>query len=153
MINEQDEQKLDIEKLLQDGNNVEIAPQGWSMYPFFVPGRAKAVVEPVDGRKLKRGMVVLYRRKGSILVIHRIHHVKDGGIYLVGDNQSEIEGPLEPSQIKGIMAGFYRSPDKKRFISVHNPAYVILSRLWLFMRPFRPVISAIVHKIKPYSGE
>ncbi len=143
---------IDIEKLLAEGNNIEIAPQGWSMYPFFVPGKARVIVEPYTAERLKQGMVVLYRRPESILVIHRIHHVSRAGLYLVGDNQTEIEGPLDSAQVRGIMAGFYRTPGKEKFISVHDPSYVLLSRVWLFLRPLRPAVSAVVHRIRPYGG-
>lgn len=146
-------EKVSIEKLLREGKNIEIAPTGWSMYPFFVQGRTRVIVEPYRGERLKRGMVVLYRRPGSILVIHRIHHVGKDGVYLVGDNQTEIEGPLKKKQIYGIMAGYYKDPHRKKFISVHNPIYVLLSRVWLFLRPFRHGISEAVHRIRRYAGD
>lgn len=32
----------DLEALLQDGNIIRIRPQGYSMYPLFIPGRDEA---------------------------------------------------------------------------------------------------------------
>lgn len=170
----------DIEKLLQEGNNLCIKPQGYSMYPLFVPGRDEAIIEQVvqevvdttsavkslkerttsKGKKsavqmktvkeLRRGDVVLYRRdksaeNGGILVLHRIWKVKEEGFYLVGDNQKEIEGPLRPDQMKGIMAGLNR---KGKFISVKNPVYRVLAGGWLFLRPVRPMLSKMAAVIK-----
>ncbi len=141
--------RQDIEQLLAQGNNIQIKPQGYSMYPVLVPGRDEAVIEPIADAKLKRGDVVLYRRvaedSGRILVLHRIWKVKSEGIYLVGDNQKEIEGPLMRSQMKGIMAGMYR---KGKYISVQNPWYRILTYGWLLLRPVRPYISGLVARIK-----
>ena len=137
------EYRQDIEQLLQEGRNLNIKPQGYSMYPVLVPGRDEAIIEPINGRKLKRGDVVLYRRdknvaNGGILVLHRIWKVSTEGIYLVGDNQKEIEGPLRPDQMRGVMAGMNR---KGKFIPATNAVYRVLTGIWLWLRPFRPVIS------------
>ena len=142
-------ERVDIEKLLQDGNAICIKPQGYSMYPVLVPGRDEVIIEPVAGKKLRRGDVVLYRRKAGtedgILVLHRIWRVKPDGFYLVGDNQSEIEGPLLAEQIKGIMVAMNR---KGNYIPVVNPVYRVLTGIWLWLRPLRPVISKTVAAVK-----
>lgn len=141
--------RQDIEQILLQGNSIQIKPQGYSMYPVLVPGRDEAVVEPVEDRKLKRGDVVLYRRVAEntehILVLHRIWKVKSEGIYLVGDNQKEIEGPLMRNQIKGIMAGMYR---KGKYISVRNLWYRLLTGGWLLLRPIRPIVAGGAARIK-----
>lgn len=135
----------DIEKLLAEGNTIQIKPQGYSMYPVMVHGRDEAIVAPADPEKLKRGDVVLYRRDKSILVLHRIWRRQGDKFYLVGDNQKEIEGPLRPDQMKGVMIGMIRKGKK---ISVKNPVYRLLTGIWLVMRPIRPVVSKTVAKIK-----
>ena len=33
------EEQIDIEQLLRDGYTIQIKPQGYSMYPMFVPDR------------------------------------------------------------------------------------------------------------------
>ena len=35
----------DIEQLLKNGSAVKLKPQGYSMYPLFLPGRDEAVIE------------------------------------------------------------------------------------------------------------
>lgn len=140
------EHNHNIEQLLKEGKTVQVKPKGYSMYPFIVPGQDEAVVEPVRNVRLKRGDVVLYRRaETGILVLHRIMKCNDGGIYLVGDNQTEVEGPLMPDAVKGIMVGLYK---KGRFVSVHNPVYRLMSFSWLVLRPFRPGISRVLSAIK-----
>ena len=64
--------KYDIEQLLATGHPIRIKPQGYSMYPLFIPGRDEAVIEPVTPDKLHRNDVALYRRDRGILVLHRI---------------------------------------------------------------------------------
>ena len=135
----------DIERLLEQGQSIQIQPQGYSMYPLFVPGRDAAVIERTESAGVKRGDVVLYRREGGILVLHRVCRVRKDGFYMVGDNQSQVEGPLQGSQIKGILTGFVR---KGKYRSVKNPVYRLASRLWLFLRPLRPGLSRAAAAVK-----
>ena len=145
-MDEQFDKKVDIEKLLEAGECVQIKPQGYSMDPLFVPGRDEAVIAPVEKpEELKRGDVVLYRREGSILVLHRIWKRKGDEFYLVGDNQKEIEGPLTEQQMKGLLIQIKRSG---RVFDVKNPIYRLLSGLWLALRPARPFLSRLVAKGK-----
>lgn len=155
--------KQDIEQLLAEGNIIQIKPKGYSMYPLLVPGRDEAIVAPVgdkssvkvegdtavrmytDADGLKRGDVVLYRRDQGILVLHRIWKRRGDKFYLVGDNQKELEGPLRPDQMRGVMVGFVRKGKK---ISVKNPVYRVLCGIWLVMRPVRPVVSKAVARVK-----
>lgn len=136
---------IDVLNLLGDGKTIQIKPQGYSMYPMFVPGRDSAVIVKADMNRIKRGDVVLYRRDGSVLVLHRIWKVKESGIYLVGDNQEEIEGPLRRDQIKGILIAFIHG---EKTISVKNPVYKLVSRGWLFMRPYRRKIKKIIKSVR-----
>ncbi len=134
----------DIEKLLAEGNSIQIKPKGYSMYPVLVPGRDAVIVEPLTKEmKLKRGDVVLYRRfslqgEKDILVLHRIWKIKEQGIFLVGDNQKETEGPLKREQMLGRASQILRNGKK---ISVRNPVYRGVCGIWLILRPFRPMIS------------
>lgn len=134
---------MDIEKLLRDGHPVRLKPQGFSMYPLFISGRDEAVIAPCDPASLHRGDVALYRRDNSILVLHRIWKVRDDGFYMVGDNQTEIEGPLRPDQIRGKLIACNRNGLE---FSTSNMLYRLLSGIWLFCRPLRP----LAHKIADF---
>ncbi len=137
--------KLDIEQLLSDGKTIEIMPRGYSMYPLFVPGRDKAIVQKAVTTELKRGDVVLYRRDESILVIHRIYKVRPDGFYLLGDNQTEVEGPIRPDQIRGIMTAFEHNG---KWYGVNNPVYWLITSVWLWMRPVRHPLCVFVAAVK-----
>lgn len=132
--------KIDIEELLEQGNTIQIHTQGYSMYPMFIPGRDEAVIKQAVPADLKRGDVVLYRRKTGILVLHRIWKHTSDGFYMVGDNQTEIEGPLEDSQIKGVLLAFIRNG---KYIETTRLFYRLTSRCWLFVRPFRNPIMKV----------
>ena len=136
---------FNIEQLLRDGNTIKIKPQGYSMYPLFFPDRDEAVIEPVDPATLRRGDVALYRRRESILVLHRIWKIRGQSFYMVGDNQTEIEGPLEADQFLGKLCAFVHNGHS---VSVKNPLYRMLTSLWLLLRPFRPFLSGIAYRLK-----
>lgn len=139
------ESKADIEQLLKDGNTVQTVINGFSMYPMLVPGRDSVILAPLEEDKPKRGDVVLYRRDGSILVLHRIWRVGQDGLYMVGDNQTQIEGPLRPDQIRGRLAAFIR---KGKTVSVSSIPYRVYAFIWLWMRPVRHKIAVAVHFVK-----
>ena len=90
----------DIEQLLKNGSAVKLKPQGYSMYPLFLPGRDEAVIEHCVPSELHRGDVILYRRVQGILVLHRICRARGGQFWFVGDAQDVREGPLPASPVK-----------------------------------------------------
>lgn len=134
-------ERIDIEKLLREGHTIRVHPQGYSMYPMFVPGRDEAVIAPAAVSELRRSAVLLYRRPGGILVLHRLVKRTPEGLYFTGDNQSAVEGPLAEEQVIGILEGFIR---KGRYVSVKNPLYRLLSGLWLLLLPVRDPIKRVV---------
>ena len=69
--------KIDLEQLLRDGNIIRIKPQGYSMYPLFIPGRDEALIQQTSSTDCRRNDVVLYRRDQSILVLHRIDKITE----------------------------------------------------------------------------
>lgn len=127
--------QIDLEQILKDGNIIRIHPQGYSMYPMFLPGRDEALIESVSADSCRKNDVVLYRRDSGMLVLHRICRINKDGFYLVGDNQWKIEGPLRPDQIIGRLVAFIRGGKE---IPVSQPLYRLLSSLWLFLLPVRP---------------
>ena len=136
---------MDIEKLLRDGHPVRLKPQGFSMYQLFISGRDEAVIAPCDPASLHRGDVALYRRDNSILVLHRIWKVREDGFYMVGDNQTEIEGPLRPDQIRGKLIACNRNGLE---FSTNNLLYRLLSGFWLLCRPLRPLAHKIADSLR-----
>ena len=135
----------DIEALLAAGQTVQFPPQGWSMYPLLSDGRDQVIVAPAEGRQLRRGDVALYRRDGDILVLHRIWRVEKESLWFVGDNQRQVEGPLGRDQVRGVMTAVIRNG---KHISVTDPRYRLLSRLWLTARPLRPALSRSAAALK-----
>lgn len=143
-------ERQNVEEILASGKTVQITPQGYSMYPLIVPGRDAVILQREDPAKLKRGDVVLYRRDGSILVLHRICRTDKKGFYMTGDNQTEVEGPLRPDQIRGKMVALIRNG---REINTDSLGYRLPCFLWLFMRPVRRPVSLAAAAVKRWSGK
>lgn len=140
--------KYDIEALLAGGQTIRMRPQGTSMYPMFASPLDEAVIEPVNTEKLRRGDVVVYRRDpqaGGLLVMHRIYRRSGDKFYMVGDNQSVIEGPLRADQMRGILVEWVR---KGRTYSVKNIGYRIFFGLWLWMLPLRDPIHRLLARLR-----
>lgn len=134
-----------IEKLLEDHETIQISPKGYSMYPMLIPGRDQAILTKAAPEELRRGDVVLYRREDGMLVLHRLCRIRPEGFYMVGDNQTEVEGPLKGEQIKGKLTAFIR---KGREIRVTNPIYRFAASIWLVLRPVRDPIKRPLAAIK-----
>ncbi len=142
-------EKQDVEKLLREGNTVQFPPTGWSMYPLIIGGRDQVVVAPVGEKPFKKGDVLLYRRPGSILILHRLVKRKPEGLYFTGDNQTEIEGPLPESAVAGRLVGYVR---KGKNHTTKNVLYRVYSGLWLLALPFRPAAWAFMRGVRKLFG-
>lgn len=121
--------------LTDRGESVSLAVTGSSMSPFLVPGRDQLCFRRVEG-PLKRGDMALFRRRNGAYVMHRIARVDPAaGYYLVGDGQQELEGPVAPEQICGIVTrvcrkGIWQGPESFWWRFFAGP--------WLWLRPMRP---------------
>ena len=140
-----------LEQLLEENELVKITPEGYSMYPLVVPGRDRVTLKKADPNGIRRGEVWLYRRPSGILVLHRVWKVREDGIFMVGDNQSEVEGPLTKDRFFAKVVTFKR---KGKEFSARNPIYVVLSGLWLWMRPLRlPIMKPLAVLKKKLRGK
>lgn len=127
-----------LKPLLEQGKKIEIHPTGTSMFPLL-SGSDVVVVRKIEAReRVKRNDIILYQRKGGLLVLHRLYRKRGDGYYFVGDNQTELEGPLKREALLAIVTDVCRHG---RWFPVSHPWYVCLSRLWLWLRPVRPYIS------------
>ena len=64
---------------------------------------------------------------------------------MVGDNQSEIEGPLAKECIHGKLIAVERNG---RMFSVNNIVYRLVSYVWLLLRPVRMPVAKSAAAVK-----
>lgn len=125
-----------MQELLSQGKNVAFTVTGGSMSPFLADLRDSAVVSPVKF-PLEKGDIVFYRRRNGDYVMHRICRIKDGKYYMVGDAQTEVEGPLDEEQIFGVINEVTRKGKK---VKKGDPLWNLFKSVWLTLRPVRRVI-------------
>lgn len=127
-----------INKALQNRQPITIHPQGTSMFPLLKEGRDCVVIAPFENHTPHVNDIILYRRDNGLLVLHRLCKSKKDGYYFVGDNQTELEGPLCRKQLLAYVIQINRSGHA---FSTKHPIYAVISRMWLFLRPIRHKIS------------
>lgn len=123
-------------ELLKEGKRIKIVPKGNSMFPFWASGRDSVIIGKVE-RELKRGDIVLYRRENGIYVVHTIYKIDKGKFFMLGDSQTDVEGPLEKEKIIGRVEVIIR---KGKTINCDNLWYKILHNSWLRLRIIRPFL-------------
>ena len=124
-----------LRELTEQGKEVNMLISGNSMSPFLMHGRDSIRLKKPD-RKLRKGDMVFFQRKSGKFVMHRIIQVRKEGFYLLGDSQqsSEIEGPIEESQIFALITSVCR---KGRWIGPGNFWWEFFAHYWIRMIPFR----------------
>ena len=125
-----------LRSLTEEGKEVSMLVAGSSMNPFLIHYRDMIFFKKPD-RPLRRGDMVFYQRENGKYVMHRILRVKPEGLYIVGDAQTEIEGPVRPEQVFAIVTRVVR---KGREIGPDDFWWIFFERVWLRLIPFRRAI-------------
>lgn len=122
-----------LRELAEEGKVVSLLVSGNSMSPFLIHGRDYIYFTRPD-RELKRGDIVFYQRMNSQYVVHRICRIRKDGYYMVGDAQTEIEGPLKREQIFARVTQIRR---KGKFIHPGDFWWEFFEHVWIRIIPFR----------------
>ena len=125
-----------LRQLTEEGKEVSLPISGGSMVPFLVHDRDYIFFRKPN-RKLKQGDMVFYQRWNGQFVMHRIYKVKAEGFYIVGDAQTEIEGPVFPKQIFAVVTKVKR---KGRIIGPEDGCWKFFERVWIRIVPLRPML-------------
>lgn len=114
-----------IEEVLASGGEFRIYPRGTSMLPLIVQERDSVVLKRCFTVPAKRHDIAFYRRKNGQFVLHRVMKIcKDGTYVMCGDNQTELEVGIEPSQIIAYTAKIYRKDKQVNLDGAGYTAYV-----------------------------
>ena len=133
--------------IIKSGKDVSVTVTGSSMAPFIAHPRDSIIVSPPP-RQFHRGDMVFFQRQDSSYVMHRIHHLKEGKLYLVGDNQTEIEGPIDPEQVFGIVRKVIRNG---KLLQKGDFWWDFFEKAWIRIVPLRPAAVkavSIVYKLR-----
>lgn len=128
-----------LRELAEEGRVVSMLIAGSSMSPFLCHNRDYIYFTKPD-RELRRGDMVFYQRDTGQYVMHRIYKRKKDGYYMVGDAQTQIEGPLRRDQ---IFARIIKVKRKGRIIEPGNFWWEFFEHVWIRIIPMRKVIEKL----------
>lgn len=99
-----------MEQCLQELGYAVVPIRGTSMWPLLKEGKSRVQVETKEGKKVRKGDIVLYRRKDGTLVLHRVIRVEEEDAFLVcGDHQWKQVEVIRRNQILAVAQGFFRN--------------------------------------------
>ncbi len=120
---------------VQEGQDVPLLVSGDSMMPFLKHGRDTVIISRPT-RPFRRGDMVFYIRGNGQYVMHRIHHLRQGMLYILGDAQTELEGPVNPEQVFGVIRKVVR---KGKTLTPRSFCWWFFQKVWVRMVPLRPL--------------
>ena len=129
-----------LKQLTDEGREVSMRIAGNSMAPFLI---RDTIFFRKPEAKLKKGDMVFFKRRNGQYIMHRIHHVKPDGYYIVGDAQCMIEGPVEEEQIFAVVTKVIR---KGKTIQPGDFWWEFFRHVWLHIVPVRRPVLALYTK-------
>lgn len=120
--------------VLEETDTVPLVISGNSMSPFLVHRRDTVYLSKITG-PLKRGDMILYRRRNGAYILHRICAVENGTYCLVGDAQTMIEGGIRRDQVLAIVTAVRR---KGKLLQKGSFWWDFFEKVWLRLIPYRP---------------
>ena len=126
-----------LSDLIKEGHEVGIPVTGSSMTPFLADGRDQVFVKAPE-QPVRRGDIVLYRRRDGSFVLHRVHRVHGKGscatFDIIGDAQDRIEHNVQRKQIVAVVA---RARRKGEIIEPGCFYWWFFQHVWIGMIPLR----------------
>ena len=131
--------------LLDKGITMPLVITGNSMTPFLVHMRDIVYISKPKN-VLKKGDIVFFKRMNGDFVIHRIWNInKKNQLFIIGDGQLIIEGPIESNQILGVVKKVNR---KNRMLTEKNWIWRFFSIFWIRIIKYRPIFVRIISALK-----
>ncbi len=132
--------KTTYEEYLKEHGELTYTNVGVSMLPLIKQGRDMFTLTKKAEERCKKYDVVLYRRPPKSYVLHRVVEVRENDYVILGDNCLNKEYGIKDEDIIGIMTRFVR---KGRDYSVDHKGYMLYSKLWYAIYPFRRMLKRL----------
>ena len=129
--------------IAEEGKVVSMLIAGSSMAPFLCHNRDYIYFTKPE-RELRRGDMVFYQRDNGQYVMHRIYRVKHEGYYMVGDAQTQIEGPLRRDQIFAVITQVKRDG---KMIRPGDFWWEFFEHIWIRIVPARRTVMALYGRL------
>lgn len=116
-----------IEQCLKELGFAVVPTKGTSMWPLLVEGKCRVKITAAEGKMLKKGDIVLYRRTDGTLVLHRIMKIEEDGFRVCGDHQWKLDEKVQEEQILAVAQGFFINGN---YIDEKTWWYRLYKRFW-----------------------
>lgn len=134
-----------IKENIARGKSCRITVTGNSMFPTLKHKRDSVILTSVKKRPVKRGEIVLIKRRTGQYILHRVYKILDEDHFIMnGDNQEWIE----LVNFKQVIAVADKIIRKDKEIPCDNFIYKFLIRLWMSQRKRRKKNYALYEKLK-----
>lgn len=126
-----------LKELIEEGKEVSMMISGSSMNPFLIHHRDYILMKKPEDQ-LKSGNMVFFQRVDGSYVMHRIHHIdQEGKLFIIGDAQDEMEGPIDQGQVFAIITKVQRNG---KWIKPGDFWWEFFEHIWLHLIPFRRML-------------
>ncbi len=134
-----------IEGLINEDSVVPLYVSGSSMNPFLVSRRDVVWLRKCEYKSLKKGDVILFRRRNSSFVLHRVTKIRpDTSLIVCGDAQSQVE-IVDRCQIIAKVTDIERKGVKRSADSFY---WRFICKFWSLLTPLRPLIMRVWFKVR-----
>jgi hypothetical protein len=123
-------------KLLDEQDEVSLTVTGNSMSPFLADKRDRVILTK-HFSKIRRGMIMLYRRSNGQYVLHRVVKCKKDKVCFCGDNQTVVEADLPTDCVIAKVVKVWRNG---KLVQENNLSWKFYAHIWLALRPIRRVM-------------
>lgn len=135
----------DVAALLADGHAVTLRAKGNSMFPFIVSERDCVILQKTAS--VRKGDIVLAHLRTGSYVLHRIHHIEEERITLMGDGNLQGTEQCLPDDICGTVSDIIRNGHT---ISCHSASERRKVRIWRMLLPVRRYILYICRRLTAF---
>jgi hypothetical protein len=133
-----------MDRLFDQGKTAWVVVTGMSMYPFLRENLDMVELTRASFPSIKKGDIVLIQRLNGEFVLHRVMKKNPSNLYIIGDAQQWLEGPILENQLKAIVINIRRD---NKMISCNNRLLNALVCLWFIARPIRNRLIQIIRYV------
>lgn len=126
-----------INEVFSSGGRVRLQVEGDSMCPWLQSGEDDVILASPKQHGWGRGDVVLAVNDHGNYTMHRVWRRRQGQTWLLGDAQTEAEGPWRDEQVLALVERVVR---RGRELEMSSAFARLFAGVWLFCRPLRPHI-------------
>lgn len=134
-----------VEELIKEDSLVPLYVSGSSMNPFLVSRRDIVWLKKCEYKSLKKGDIILFKRRDSSLVLHRVKKIReDTSMVVCGDAQTQTE-IVDRCQLVAKVTEIERKGVKRYADSLY---WRFIRTMWSILTPLRPLIMRVWFKVR-----